>query len=88
MDFNVIIPRQVLKSIMILDEFVKTKIITKLSSLEKDSKPIGSLKLKGYNNQFRIRVGDYRIRYFIDNSKNEVLILDIAHRKDVYKRNN
>ncbi len=51
----------------------------------KNSKPTGSIKLKGYNNQFRIRVGDYRIGYFIETEIHEIVVLDIAHRKDICK---
>ena len=35
---------------------------------------------------FRLRVGDYRIIYQIDIPKNEIVLLTVGHRRDVYKR--
>jgi len=54
-------------------------------SLEKDPRPSGTVKLSGSTNRWRIRVGDYRIIYQIDDSAPQVLILRIAHRRQVYR---
>jgi mRNA interferase RelE/StbE len=43
------------------------------------------VKLKGKDAEFRIRVGDYRILYRIDDSQRRVLIVHIGHRRDVYR---
>lgn len=43
-------------------------------------------KLKGYDNLLRLRVGDYRIVYTIDNGKLIVYVIDIDNRGDIYKR--
>ena len=43
-------------------------------------------KLKGYDDLLRLRVGDYRIIYSVDNGKLVVLVIDIDNRGDVYKR--
>lgn len=86
MSFRVIIPKNLLKFFGNLEPITKHKFIEKLKLLEDTPKPIGSIKLKGFENQYRIRMGDYRIRYFINNTKFEILILDIAHRKDIYKK--
>ena len=43
-------------------------------------------KLKGYNNLLRLRVGNYRIIYTVDNGKLIVYIIDIDNRGDIYKR--
>jgi mRNA interferase RelE/StbE len=86
MSFRVIIPKNLLKFFGNLEPNVKNKFIGKLKLLEDFPKPIGSIKLKGFDNQYRIRLGDFRIRYFINVEKLEILILDIAHRKDIYKK--
>ncbi len=41
-------------------------------------------KLKGYKDQWRIRVGDYRVIYIIDDSTKIVTVTRIAHRREVY----
>lgn len=84
--YNVIIPKSVIKIFDELDDGEKSKIITKLQILEENPNPFGAIKLKGYKNQYRLRVGSFRIRYYINKEKFEVVILDLAHRKDAYKK--
>jgi len=86
MDYRVVIPKPVLKIFGSIPQKDKARIFTKLQVLEINPNPIGSLKLEGYENQFRVRVGDYRIRYLINNKESEIAILDIAHRKEIYKK--
>lgn len=43
-------------------------------------------KLKGHNDLLRLRVGDYRIIYSVDNGKLIVYVIDIDNRGDIYKR--
>lgn len=43
-------------------------------------------RLKGYDDLLRLRVGDYRIIYTIDNGKLIVYVIDVDNRGDVYKR--
>jgi mRNA interferase RelE/StbE len=44
----------------------------------------GVKKLKGYDKTYRIRVGDYRIIYKIEDQEKLILILSSIHRKDAY----
>ena len=43
-------------------------------------------KLKGHNNLLRLRVGDYRIIYTIDNGELTIYVIDIDNRGEIYKR--
>jgi len=54
-------------------------------ALEKEPRPSGTVKLSGSTNRWRIRAGDYRIIYQIDDPAHKVLILRIAHRRQVYR---
>ena len=63
----------------------------KIENPTAEPKPPGHKKLKNYNlpgidvdDYFRIRVGDYRIIYSIENEQITIFILKIAHRKDAY----
>ncbi len=47
-------------------------------------RPGGCKKLKGGDNEWRIRVGDYRIVYEIDDTAKTVDVTPIAHRREVY----
>lgn len=52
--------------------------------LAEDPRPPGSSKLRG-REEWRIRTGDYREIYEIDDEAREVLVIDIGHRRDVYR---
>ncbi len=54
-------------------------------NLEINPRPFGNKKLKGYPSRYRVRQGDYRIIYEIDEEIKTVRVLLIKHRKDVYK---
>ncbi|MBI3466327.1 MAG: type II toxin-antitoxin system RelE/ParE family toxin [Planctomycetes bacterium] len=47
-------------------------------------RPHGCVKLTGYDNRWRIRIGDYRVVYEIHDAELRVLVIRAAHRKDVY----
>ena len=62
----------------------KTEII--IDSLSEQPRPIGVKKLKGISEDlYRIRVGDYRIIYSIEDEIKIVDILKIGHRKEIYR---
>jgi mRNA interferase RelE/StbE len=42
--------------------------------------------MKGADNQYRIRIGDYRVRYEINDEDSIVFLLQCKHRKDVYRK--
>ncbi|MCX7052695.1 MAG: type II toxin-antitoxin system RelE/ParE family toxin, partial [Proteobacteria bacterium] len=48
-------------------------------------RPNGSEKLAGYDDRYRVRQGNYRIVYAIDDKASYVTIYRIGHRKDVYR---
>ena len=56
-----------------------------LLALETDPRPMGTVKLAGQPNRWRIRAGDYRIIYEVDDAADQVLVLRIAHRREAYR---
>ncbi|WP_371819475.1 type II toxin-antitoxin system RelE/ParE family toxin [Tolypothrix sp. PCC 7910] len=62
------------------------RVIEKIQSLASEPRPDGVVKLKGSDNEYRIRIGDYRVRYEIDDDSQLVQILQCKHRKDVYRK--
>jgi mRNA interferase RelE/StbE len=56
-----------------------------IQGLADDPFPYQSLKLSGSANAYRIRVGDYRIVYTVENKVLLVTVIRIAHRRDVYR---
>jgi len=64
---------------------VRQRVRKAIITLYETPFPRGVKKLKGFSNTYRLRVGDYRIVYKILWDKNEIWILRIAHRREVYK---
>lgn len=83
-EYTVIIPKPVQKQLDALPQQVKPRIIEHIFALKSEPRPSGCVKLKGYKAEYRIRVGDYRIRYEIDEQGRIVLLLLVKHRKEAY----
>ncbi len=47
--------------------------------------PASRKKLKGYKDQWRVRIGDWRVVYIIDDAAKMVSVTRIAHRREVYE---
>lgn len=85
MKYTVVISKSIQKQIDKLPNTVFNRVAQKIRELADNPRPVGSIKLKGYISQYRVRVGDYRIRYEIDDDKILVKLLQCKHRRDVYK---
>ena len=86
MKFKVELKKSVEKSLRKLPKPTQKRIVKKLCELEDSLHPIEETKLKGNNPFHRVRVGDYRIIYEIQNDILLILVLKIGHRKDIYGR--
>ena len=56
-----------------------------IDNLANEPRPGGVTKLQGTDDLWRIRVGDYRIVYSINDGKLLVLVVRLGHRRDIYK---
>jgi mRNA interferase RelE/StbE len=86
MSYAIVISKSVQKQIDNLPNDVVERVIEKIQNLASEPRPDGIVKLKGFDNEYRIRIGDYRVRYEIDDESQLVQILQCKHRKDVYKK--
>jgi mRNA interferase RelE/StbE len=66
------------------DVKLKKRLDDAIEALSDDPRPHGCRKLAGTSDRYRIRVGDYRIIYSVDDGKVTVLVLVIGHRREVY----
>jgi len=64
----------------------RLRIIGKIRGLADDPRPHGSEKLAGHDDRYRIRQGNYRVVYAIDDKAGSVTIYKVGHRKDIYRR--
>jgi mRNA interferase RelE/StbE len=61
------------------------RIAGRIEKLAANPRPGGCKKLKGGVNEWRIRIGDYRVIYTIEDTTKTVDVTRIAHRKEVYQ---
>jgi mRNA interferase RelE/StbE len=83
--FKVLVSKSASRELRALPAQVIGRIVAALQKLETDPRPSGSKKLKGGGDVWRIRVGDYRIIYAIEDILRIIDIRKIGHRKDVYE---
>lgn len=62
------------------------RIVPRLESLASNPRPPGCKKLRGGDGEWRIRVGDWRVVYTIDDAELQVEVTRIRHRSEVYER--
>ena len=84
MSYEIKITRKAQKELAKISEPYQTKIIDKIYSLQND--PYYNCKKLVARDGYRIRVGDYRIIYEIENNELVILVIHIGHRKDVYEK--
>jgi mRNA interferase RelE/StbE len=68
-----------------LSDSLIARLVPKIEALAANPRPSGCRKLRGYKDFWRIRVGDYRVVYIIDDDRKIVSVTRIAHRRDVYE---
>jgi mRNA interferase RelE/StbE len=86
MTYTIITPKTVQKQLDALPDDVYDRIAEKIEQLVEDPRPDGVVKMKGSDHEYRIRIGDYRVRYEIDDKELIILLLQCKHRKDVYRK--
>jgi mRNA interferase RelE/StbE len=67
-----------------LPDTVLARVIDKIESLARDPRPAGCKKLKGYKDQWRVRIGDWRAVYIVNDATRVVSVTRVAHRSKVY----
>jgi len=82
--YRVEIERVAVKALQRLPQADRTRILGRIRGLTEDPYPAGATKLVGANG-FRIRSGDYRIVYVVDETDKIVTVTRIGHRREVYR---
>jgi mRNA interferase RelE/StbE len=63
----------------------RERLVARIQGLATNPRPHGSEKLAGYADRYRVRQGNFRVVYLIDDEGSAVTIYKIGHRKDVYR---
>lgn len=83
--YQILFARSARKELEGLPSVSASRALDKIERLAMTPRPAGSRKLVGSGNLWRLRVGDYRIIYAIDDSKRMVDVTAIRHRSDAYR---
>lgn len=83
--YTILYKKSVEKDLRQLPQKTRVTIIRKIINLATDPQPNGSVKLRGASHLYRVRQADNRIIYSVDGGGLVVLVIKIAHRKDVYR---
>jgi mRNA interferase RelE/StbE len=78
--------KSALKELKSLDKSVIKTLLEKIEGLKIDPRPEGTKKLKGYALLYRIRYGNYRIIYRIEDRELIIEVIRVGHRKNIYQK--
>lgn len=83
-NYRVVITRSAAKELEEVPRKDREKIVSKIRALGSEPRPVGSEKLAG-DEKYRIRHGNYRVLYQIDDGAVVVTVVRVAHRREVYR---
>ena len=86
MSYQVELSKQAEKQFKALPQQIQRRLQLRIDALTENPRPSRIKKLEGAQSQYRIRVGDYRIVYDIQEAILLILIVRIGHRSEVYRR--
>ncbi len=84
-NYSLEIKQSAQKELDALEDALFTRIDPKILALADNPRPPGCKKLKDHKDQWRIRVGDWRVLYIIDDAAKLVTVTAIAHRREAYE---
>ncbi|MBI4597910.1 MAG: type II toxin-antitoxin system RelE/ParE family toxin [Candidatus Omnitrophica bacterium] len=86
MSYQVEIASAAQRDVKRLPPEVVRKVDAAILELEGTPRPHGCTKLEGSAHEYRVRVGDYRVLYVIDDNAKLITIAHVRHRRDAYRK--
>jgi mRNA interferase RelE/StbE len=83
--YEVLLEREAERGLGRLPKGMYARAMRAVRELAKDPRPPGSRKLVGSKSDWRIRVGDYRVIYEVDDRQRQVRVMFIRHRREAYR---
>jgi mRNA interferase RelE/StbE len=84
-DYTITFARSARKELERLPDEIAGRILEKIEALSLNPRPAGTISLRGPGNLWRLRVGDYRVVYTINDSGRAVDVSIVRHRREVYR---
>ena len=82
--YRLLIKRSAVKELEALPAKDRRRMVPRIEGLASEPRPHGCEKLSGLE-QYRVRQGDYRVVYGVDDEARVVIVVKIGHRRDVYR---
>ncbi len=86
MTYQIVVAPSALRALGKMDATARRRIQAALEILAVDPRPTGAKKLVGGDGEWRVRTGDFRVIYEIDDGVLRVLVIAIGHRREIYRR--
>jgi mRNA interferase RelE/StbE len=83
--YEILIERTAERDLRALPQAIFNRTVSRINALAENPRPPGCHKLTGSRNDWRIRIGDYRVVYDIDDTRRRVRIFRVKHRREVYR---
>jgi mRNA interferase RelE/StbE len=85
MSYQIEFSKRAAKQFKALTLDIQQRLQPKIDALGEEPRPSGVVKLEGEDELYRIRIGDYRVVYQIQDQILQVLVLRVGHRRAVYR---
>ena len=83
-EYAIVFASSARKELEAFSRAIALRIVARIEGLADEPRPRGCIKLAGAENLWRIRIGDYRVLYTIDDTNRVVDVVAVRHRRDAY----
>jgi mRNA interferase RelE/StbE len=83
--YRIEVTRDALRALAKLDKPVRRRVQVAIDGLGENPRPSGVIALQGLRGAYRLRVGNYRVIYTVDDNRLVVLVVELGHRREIYR---
>lgn len=83
--YRIEVTRDALHALAKLDKPVRRRVQVAIDGLGENPRPSGVIAMQGLRGAYRLRVGNYRVIYTVDDNRLVVLVVDLGHRREIYR---
>lgn len=85
MTYAITVARRAARQLRNLDPQARRRVQAAIELLADEPRPTGAVKLVGGDGEWRVRTGDYRVIYEINDGELLILVVAVGHRRDIYE---
>lgn len=84
--YSVSFTQPAMKQLEALETEVATRLANAIGMLQVEPRHPGVKKMRGATDRYRVRAGDYRAIFVVDDTNRTVVVVRVGHRRDIYER--